>query len=433
MEIDTGKMQIDNMNTENIWDNAANVRDIKNISKTRIREFGLDSKSLTHVSSLEELKESAPNIIIAEAKKNVTFVQNFFKEQRLKKKSKYVMGLGVFRQLQFDSVNGKKLLKPSPIKFKNIYRPYNGQDLDNKSILVFRTGGIGDLLFIKPNLNYLKEKYPTCTVNFACGPQYQAMVETWDCVDNLLDLPFNFRWLHRSNYHVLYEGVIERCKEAQTSNAFNLFSKWMGLNLPDELLLPQQDAKEHLTKACSNVLNDWGVELNSFLVMQLRASSPIRTPRHEFWVEMMDRLTDKGYKIILTDNPRQNEAIEKFTNMVKNKDMVFNFCKHSKSLDYTIALVNLAKGVVATDSALNHIAASLNKKCFGIYGPFPGFIRLKTYPLADWIDTKMHCVPCYIHGHKPCPQAGKDGYSPCYDKLDMDKLVEKIGRHFEDD
>jgi len=57
--------------------------------------------------------------------------------------------------------------------------------------LVFRTGGIGDLLFIQPNLIYLKEKYPTCTINFACGPQYQSMVETWDCVDNVVDLPFS--------------------------------------------------------------------------------------------------------------------------------------------------------------------------------------------------------------------------------------------------
>ncbi len=427
------KMQIDNMHSGNIWDNEGSKREYKKVSTSKIRELGLRKDGLGEVLDLEKLRETPPNIIIAEAIKNVKFVQNWFKEQQLKKKGKYVMGLGVFQQLQFDSVNKKRILKPSPMKFKNIYRPYLGQDLDYKTILVFRTGGIGDLLFIQPNLNYLKEKYPTCTINFACGPQYQPMVETWDCIDNLLDLPFPFSKLQQSDYHVLFEGVIERCSQAHTTNAYNLFSNWMGLDLPDDLLLPHQEPKMKIVEACAQVLGNWGVLPKKFLVMQLRASSPIRTPSHGFWISMMDKLTDMGYKIVLTDNPRQNDSIESFVSKVKNKDMVFNFCQHSNTLDYSIALVSLAQCVVATDSALNHIAASMGVKCFGIYGPFPGFIRLKTYPLADWVDAQMHCVPCFIHGHTPCPQATSDGYSACYGKLDMDELVEKIRRHIEND
>lgn len=428
-----GKIQIDNMQTGNIWDNSQKRREYKKVSTSKIRELGLKGDNLGQVVDLETLRKSPPNIIVAEAIKKVRFFQNWFKEQTLAKRAKYVMGLGVFQQLQFDSVNNKRILKPAKLKFKNLYRPYLGQDLDYKTILVFRTGGIGDLLFIQPNLNYLKEKYPTCTINFACGPQYQAMVDTWDCIDNLLDLPFPLSRLQQADYHVLFEGVIERCKQAHTTNAYNLFSKWMGLDLPDDLLLPYQEPKEKLVEACVQVLGNWGVEPKKFIIMQLRASSPIRTPRHDFWINMMDKLTDMGYKIVLTDNPRQNEAIEAFISKVKNKDMIFNFCQHSETLDYTIALVSLSQCVVATDSALNHIAASMNVKCFGIYGPFPGFIRLKTYPLADWVDTQMHCVPCFTHGHKPCPQASNDGYSVCYDKLDLDEVVEKIGRHIEDD
>jgi hypothetical protein len=42
---------------------------------------------------------------------------------------------------------------------------------------------------------------------------------------------------------------------------------------------------------------------------------------------------------------------------------------------------------------------------------------MKTYPKATWVDALRHCSPCFIHGHKPCPQASSDGYSPCYDEL----------------
>ena len=417
-----------------IWKDDVLQRDLKPVSFAKMRELGLEAnRKLQVVDKIEDLRDAPPNIIIAESTKNTKFVQNWFKEQTLKKKKSYVMGLGVYQQLHVDRTKRVKLLKPSKIKFSNVYRPYRGQELDDKSILVFRTGGIGDLLFIKPNLDYLKEKYPTCTIKFACGPQYQPMVETWECVDQLLDLPFLADHLISADYHVLFEGVIERCKQAHRDNAYNLFSKWLGLDLPDELLLPRQEPKEELVEECEEILSEWGVEKDNFIVMQLRASSPVRTPRHDFWVKIIDALNDRGYDVLLTDNPRQEENVDQFIEMVKNKEKTFNFCKHSKSIDYTIALTSISKGILATDTALNHIAASMDIPSFGIYGPFPGYIRLKTYPYAKWIDAKRHCAPCFLHGHRPCPQASQDGYSPCYDELiETDELLNELIDKFEE-
>ena len=197
--------------------------------------------------------------------------------------------------------------------------------------------------------------------------------------------------------------------------------------------------KEELVEKCSQVLFPWlmNYDDSDFIVMQLRASSPIRTPRHEFWIKLINGLNKKGIKVALTDNPRQTDNIATFIEMLDEPLMNFNFCEHSESIDYTIALTSLSNGIVATDSALNHIAASLDKKCYGIYGPFPGHIRLKTYPLAKWVDAKRHCAPCFIHGHKPCPHASVEGYSPCYDELiDTDeklkKLLDEIKEHFDD-
>lgn len=406
-------------------------REFKSVSPTKLRNFGLKSDSATVVSDLEELRTNPPNIIIAEATEDLRFTQNYATEQELKKKNKYVMGLGVFQQLFCNPQSSKKkYLKPSSIKFKNIYRPYIGQDLTNKSLLIFRTGGIGDLLFIQPNLIYLKDKYPTCKILFACGPQYQSMVETWDCVDEVLDLPFSAKVLIESDYHALFEGVIERCKLAETANAYNLFSEWMGLSLPDEYLLPRQEPKEDKVEFCKEKLDKWNLKGKDFIVMQLRASSPIRTPRPQFWIKIVDELTDRGYKIVLTDNPRQSVYVNEFIKLCKNQDKVFNFCKHSLTLDYSIALISLAKGVIATDSALNHIAASMDVACYGIYGPFPGKIRLKTYPKSKWIDAQRECAPCFIHSPRPCPRAHKDKFSPCYDNIDIEKIIPEIEELF---
>lgn len=420
--------------SQRMWDDGSIKRNLKPVSKQRYREMGIDpSEGFVKVETLEKLRENPPNIIIAEATKTFRFVQNWFKEQELKKKNKYVMGFGVYQQLHTGANSKTKLLKPAVVKFKNVYRPYIGQDLHDKTVLVFRTGGIGDLLFIQPNLRYLKQKYATCKVLFACGPQYQSMVETWtDCIDEVLDLPFNAIHLMKSDYHILFEGVIERCKQAEKENAYNLFSKWMGLNLPDELLIPRQEPKKDLVEKCSNILSDLKVKQNDFILMQLRASSPIRTPRHQFWVNIINELNDRGYIILLTDNPKQKDNVDKFISLLKKQDMCFNFCQYSESLDYSIALTKLSKCTLTTDSAFAHIAASLDIPCFGIYGPFPGFVRLKTYKKARWIDAKRHCSPCFLHGHKPCGQASSDGYSPCYDELDIKDTVDKFEEFLND-
>jgi len=418
----------------NLWKEEKFNKEIKPIQPTILKKFGLEENNVKQVKDLKELRKSPPNIIIAESKKKFGFIQNFFKKQIIKKKTKYIMGLGVFQQLQHDRVNTKvKLLIPSKVKFKNIYRPYKGQNLNGKTILIFRTGGAGDLIFINPNLIYLKEKYPTCKILFACGPQYQPMVENWDCIDKVLDLPFEFQYLQQADYHILFEGVIERCEEAKTSNAYNLFSKWIGLDLPDDKLIPYQKPKEDLVKKCNNFLKQWNIQDEKIVLMQLRASSPIRTPSHEFWVKIVDELNKRGYQVILTDNPRQTEQIDNFIKLLKKPEMTFNFCEHSKSFDYTIAITSLCTATISTDSALSHIAASLDVYSFGIFGPFPGEIRLKTYPKAAWVDAKRKCGPCFIHGHEPCREAGKDGYSPCYtDLIDTDEKLNIVIDKFEE-
>jgi ADP-heptose:LPS heptosyltransferase len=211
----------------------------------------------------------------------------------------------------------------------------------------------------------------------------------------------------------------------------------LGLDLPDELLIPKQDAKPELVNYCLETMGKWGVGEKDFVLMQLRASSPIRTPRHEFWLKIINELNRRGYKVLLTDNPRQAEQIDDFIKMCDNKNMVFNFCQHSKNIAYSIALTKLAKMVVATDSAMNHIAASLGTKIFGIFGPFPAHIRLKTYGnLASWVDGVRHCGPCFIHGHVPC-QYARDSYSPCYDEIidteeKLKNLIDKMEKHYND-
>lgn len=395
------------------------------------KKFGIENtKVYAHVKDLDELRKQGPNMIVAECKRQCEFMQNRFKTQVLKKKNKYVMSLSVYRQLHYSENYGGKVLRPCNTKFENLYKPYNGEPLDGKRLLIWRTGGIGDLIFIQPNLIYLKEKYPTCEIYFACGPQYHAMVETWSCIDKLVDLPFNYLQMLRADYHVTFEGVIERCDLAKHTNAYRLFTDWMGLNLPDEKLVPKQEPKKEWFEKARAALWSWGIEGKPFILAQLRASSPIRTPRPQIWGKALDLLASEGYNIVITDSKRFDSGINNFINTFiskENRGRVFNYAPFSETLDSTIALAAHSSLVLSIDSALVHIAASLGRKSLTIYGPFPSHIRISTYgENAQAIEcNKVACAPCYIHGHLPCKYA-IDDHGICFDLFPFDELKEKV-------
>lgn len=375
-----------------------------------LRKFGLSE--VKFVEDLNELRESKLNMVIVKSIKNFNYKQN--DAPQVFKKGNYVMSFGIFNRLHKE---GKlKLLKPAGMKFHKIYRPYVGQDLNNKSLLVSRTGGIGDLLFIQPNLIELKKRYPSCKIIFATGPSYHSMIDNWDCVDKVIDIPHTVNHFIGADYHAYFEGVIERCKEAHTTNCYNLMSRWMGLALPDELLVPKQTPKEDKVEFCKDWLEQR--KIDKFILFQMRASSPIRTPDPKVFKSIINGLNKEGYKVIITDTPRNASNVDSF---IRFATEVYNFAEYSKTLDYSIALASLAECVVSTDSSFIHIAASLDRPCFGLYGPFPGSIRLTTYKNCDWVDAKKKCAPCYLHGNKPCRHK-----SNCYNNIDTDECIERI-------
>ena len=130
-----------------------------------------------------------------------------------------------------------------------------------------------------------------------------------------------------------------------------------GLNLPDEKLRPQQTAKEDLVLQCEDYIEDT-INNEPFILLQPRASSPVRTPRPDFWKNVINKLTSRGHRVIITDSPHMSEYLDEFISKLDNPENITNFSKYSKSLDYSIALATLSKLVLATDSSFLHIASS---------------------------------------------------------------------------
>lgn len=401
------------------------------VTDSELRKLGLPKEVLNvkSVHTLDQLKKNPPNIVIGECAFNQQFSVGAGKIEQFRKGVSYVMPLSVYNTIIKNSPDGRPPMKPSQVVFKNVYRPYMGQNLEGKTLLIWRTGGIGDLLFIKPNIDFLKKRYPTCKIVFGTSGEYHPMVKDWKEVDELINIPFPAKYLFQSHYHITFEGVIERTEQAKYENAYSLFSRWMNLNIHPSYLYPRQKSNSELVRKIKRIFTDeFGLldGVKSCLV-QIRASSPIRTPSISFWKKVFNIIIEMGYHIILTDTPQYSGMIDNLIQKEFGDTYLFhNFAKHSKDISYTIALASMCDLCVGTDSSLIHIAESVETKNFGFFAPFPGDIRVNTYPNGDYINIdKMHCAPCFTHGHSAC-KFSVNGAATCYDKMDFDLFKEKL-------
>lgn len=369
---------------------------------------------------LATLRRLPPGLVIAEACCDFSFGDN-----NLKRKGRYLINAAAYEALNESGrrQRGKPVLKPASIQFAKIYRPYQGQDLAARTILFLRAGGCGDIIFINPLLRYLKEHWPTCRIKFATGAPYQSMVSAWPWVDEVCSMPLTVGQLLEADYHAVFEGVIERTRDAEEINAYELFARWLGLDIPLQELRPLQAVDPALRKEARGRLTTWGLEGDDFILVQMRASSPVRTPNMAFWRRLLLPLREAGFKLVMADEPRFAPAIDKLLADWGSPAGVFNAAPFSKSFLQALAWTSLSRLVLATDSALLHLGASVGKKVFGIYGPFPGRVRLSTYPMAAWMDAPAECAPCFTHGHAPCPHVANQ----CFNNLDQAALVAAIG------
>ena len=83
----------------------------KEVPKNDLKKMGLTKDSGGRVRNFEELRKHPLNIVVAECVTAMDFSQNKDRMQSLKKKAKYVMGLGVYKQLWFNPYTTNKKFK----------------------------------------------------------------------------------------------------------------------------------------------------------------------------------------------------------------------------------------------------------------------------------------------------------------------------------
>lgn len=309
-----------------------------------------------------------------------------------------------------------KSLRPSRRKFADHYRKYNGEPLHNRSLFVWRGGGLGDLLFIRPILCHLKKLYPSCIIRFATRERFKPLMYLFDdCIDELANVPFQMSTtMDASDYHLSFQGVIEDCKDSETTDVHDMFARHAGLD-PDEI--------------------DWIVPMRfealippfKYAVVQCMASSPIRTPRIGDFVHVVNEITKRGYRVFLSDGEHNTSYLDDVLSCCDDPELVMNFARKNRSIIDSVNLISNASLVVAPDSSHTHIAAMQGIPCLSFYGPFPARVRCLRYPKAEWVHPeksdvcKYGGVACFKHGYERC-----ESHCACWNNIDRDKLTSKV-------
>ena len=93
----------------------------------------------------------------------------------------------------------------------------------------------------------------------------------------------------------------------------------------------------------------------------------IKTIPAETWAEVVEKLADKGKKVILAGGPDDEETIETITKTVP-EDKYINCFGKTKNLRELAELISSAEIFLCSDSAPLHIAVALGVKTFVIFG-----------------------------------------------------------------
>jgi ADP-heptose:LPS heptosyltransferase len=322
---------------------------------------------------------------------------------------------GAYEQVWKDHIEkGKVIVKE--IKDANI--PYNGQDLNDKSLLIFRYGGFGDILFTTPLVRYLKRKYPRAKINFACAKKYHMVwrgnkdiarfgVHKYPIKETLLD---NF------DYYLHFDGIIEGSKEAEKENAYDLFFEKAGIDsksIDDMDKMPIYHPDSYSVESIRNKLRyRYGIEKpkeSCIILLQAKASSAVRTVEPGVLIESAMKLVEYG-AIILFIGGRGDVPIK------WNLPNIYNVAGDFSMTD-SVSLLKYSSLVITPDSSFVHFAAALGVPCVSIYGPFPSDLRTRYYnnnvSIEPPPDAKEKCWPCFDHG-KFCKKADQRTFiSPC--------------------
>lgn len=297
------------------------------------------------------------------------------------------------------------------------------KDWNGKHILLMRSGGLGDMMFMTPLLRELRRRWPRVSLSIACRKERFSVFDGLDLANGHVPTPVSVDLAASFDAVLGFEHVIEREKSAHYVDAL---AAHVGVELPagdDSRRIQYAVTAFERTWAALRYPRKAGVKR---LGIQVLSGSRYRSyPRDQTGSVAMAFLT-RGWEVFLIgvkgDAP-QKERIEGLRNLAES----------GLSFRQSVAALQTCDVILGPDSAIVHVAGALNIPTVALFAAIPAPMRVKYAPSITALEGSGKCSPCYFHerGGLAFP---KDG--PCAKSGKCDVLasipVEKIVRAIEE-
>lgn len=281
----------------------------------------------------------------------------------------------------------KKYVAP----IEKIYKPYEEHtNLNNKKLLIYRYGGIGDLLCILPTIYKLKQKYPKSEIGMMCSYSYMSIFYAFpEIINGGVNNVVLYDSIKHFDYFVSLETVIERCLTPDTKHIHDIYADVLFEKV-------DSDTVQDVVKLNKMLSSDFP---RQNIGIQYSTNSFLRNYNIDKFCDLINLISEKYpneqiHLLGIADDYLNVNYIQAKTNGA----VFVNGCGRPKmELDEMFEMVSTLKLVISSDSSMVHCAGFCNTPIIGLYGPFLSNTRISRYKNAIGIDAKADCSPCCRH------------------------------------
>lgn len=300
------------------------------------------------------------------------------------------------------------------------YKKYNGENLDKKTLIVWRPGGIGDDLFACAVIRYLKHLYPKSKISFGTNKRFHGLLQDIDYIDKLYATPLEEETLNQFDYHLNFEGTVETSKDKEY-NVYDMFFDHAGIKsdtVPVEFKRPKITFNSDADRKARNVLNYDVVAKKDDVkvIVQVKSTAINRTYPYDKMMKTIYGLISCGIHVIIVGQAKDFPWDPK-------SEFVTNLCGKLK-LEEIAALISKCNMVLSNDSAFGHLSAAFDIPNIILYSCFSHNSRSKYYPKVYPLEcTWPKCKFQFKHHREKCLHLDKNGFSLCWNTISPEKIL----------
>lgn len=356
-------------------------------------------------------------------RKKITFnrkliLQNPFRKERLilEPNEAYLFNtdqLGLFQRLYpFAIKEVEDVNWITPIKIK-----------DAKNILIYRSGGIGDILFTFPYLKTIKEINPDCKITYVCGIEVIDVLEVCPYIDFKVNEPLKYsEMLTRFDKIIVIERFIEENPDSEIIHAMDI---------------PKDTFFEGIERGPIESAIELGEPVGTkiHIALAYSCSALIREVSPVIWFDFIRQLESDKFRVTLVAPIEKNKDLLDFAESVREHNPKLEMRKLvqeslSEVINTTLRYDKPHIGI-GSDSGLVNLWGYHGIPVIGLYGSFESKLRLKYFNNAIGIDAITKCRfgknengSCFIHSTTPCPLAmyKEEMHAPCVHLINSDHI-----------